>query len=124
MRFAEWYGAASPDVGMKLQAVQIAEGIKYLEAELGIEKVHLLIRPRGRRSPEDRFTKCTHSRVFSLLEPGWKKFCDPVAGDEQPDGDRCGSIRPSDSKKRILEIVTSGKSWRSCARTSPILTVC
>lgn len=43
VRFAEWYGAESPDVGMKLQAIQIAEGIKYLEAGMGIEKVDLSI---------------------------------------------------------------------------------
>jgi nucleoside-diphosphate-sugar epimerase/1-acyl-sn-glycerol-3-phosphate acyltransferase len=69
--------------------------------ELGIEKIHLLIRPRGRKSPEDRFNRSTHSRVFSLLEPGWKKFCDPVAGDMLDDG---LGLSDSDTKKLQSEL--------------------
>ena len=38
-----------------------------------------------------------------------------------PDGVRCGSIRPSASRNRILEIVTSENSGRSLASTSPML---
>ena len=45
----------------------VLEELLRRREELGIEKIHLLIRPRGRKSPEDRFTKSTHSRVFSLL---------------------------------------------------------
>lgn len=43
VRFAEWYGATSPGIGMRLQADQIADGIKRMEAKLGIEKVDLSI---------------------------------------------------------------------------------
>ena len=55
--------------------------------ELGIERIHLLIRPRGRKSPEDRFNRSlSRSRAFSLLDPGWKKYCEPVAGDMLSEG--------------------------------------
>src|SRR3954465_10159715 len=38
-----------------------------------------------------------------------------------PDGVRSGSTRPCSSRKRILEIVTSGNSVRSVDSTSPML---
>src|SRR4029450_1463015 len=38
-----------------------------------------------------------------------------------PDGLRSGRIRPSASRKRIFEMVTSGNSARSWASTSPML---
>jgi fatty acyl-CoA reductase len=67
--------------------------------ELGIERIHCLIRPRGRKSPEDRFNRSLgHSRAFSLLEPGWKKFCDPVAGDMLDEG-----LGVSDSEAKRLQ---------------------
>lgn len=47
VRFAEWYGATSPNVGMKLQAKQIAEGILYLEKGMGIEKIDLSVADTG-----------------------------------------------------------------------------
>jgi hypothetical protein len=37
-----------------------------------------------------------------------------------PDAARCGVTSPSASKKRILEIVTSGKSGLSRSKTAPI----
>ena len=37
-----------------------------------------------------------------------------------PDAARCGVTSPSASRKRILEMVTSGKSGRSRSRTAPI----
>jgi alcohol-forming fatty acyl-CoA reductase len=50
--------------------------------ELGIEAVHLLIRPRRGRSAEDRFDRyVAPSPCFSRLEPGWRELCHPVAGD-------------------------------------------
>jgi len=76
----------------------VLEELLRRREELGIEKIHLLIRPRGRKSPEDRFNKSTHSRVFSLLEPGWKKFCDPVAGDMLDEG-----LGVSDSDAKLLQ---------------------
>jgi len=76
----------------------VLEELLRRREELGIEKIHLLIRPRGRKSPEDRFNRSTHSRVFSLLEPGWKKFCNPVAGDMLDEG-----LGLSDSETRKLQ---------------------
>lgn len=50
--------------------------------ELRVERIYLLIRPRKRQIPEDRFNRwLVPSRAFSRLEPGWKKYCQPVAGD-------------------------------------------
>ncbi|MEO8193083.1 MAG: SDR family oxidoreductase [Gemmatimonadales bacterium] len=55
--------------------------------ELGVERIYLLIRPRGRKSPEERFDRSVAtSRCFSRLEPGWRRFCQPVAGDMIDDG--------------------------------------
>ena len=65
--------------------VVLAEMLRRRE-ELGIERINLLIRPRGRKSPEDRFNRLALSRAFSLLEPGWKKYCQPVAGDMLDEG--------------------------------------
>jgi fatty acyl-CoA reductase len=65
--------------------VVLAELLRRRE-ELGIESVNLLIRPRGRKSPEDRFNGLSQSRCFSRLEPGWRKYCQPVAGDMLDDG--------------------------------------
>lgn len=65
--------------------VVLAEMLRRRE-ELGIDKINLLIRPRGRKSPEDRFNRLSGSRAFSLLEPGWKDYCHPVAGDMLDDG--------------------------------------
>jgi len=47
VRFAEWYGGKKPGEGMRLQAVQIADGIKYLESGLGIEKIDLSVADTG-----------------------------------------------------------------------------
>jgi alcohol-forming fatty acyl-CoA reductase len=50
--------------------------------ELGIEGVDLLIRPRRRRSAEERFdAQVASSPAFARLEPGWRELCHPVAGD-------------------------------------------
>src|SRR4051812_39968486 len=64
----------------------VLEELLRRREELGIEKINLLIRPRGRKSPEDRFNRSAMSRAFSLLEPGWKKYCEPVAGDMLDEG--------------------------------------
>ena len=37
-----------------------------------------------------------------------------------PDRDLAGSISPSASRKRILDVLISGNSGRSCASTSPM----
>lgn len=50
--------------------------------ELGVEAVHLLIRPRRGKTAEQRFDQyVAPSPCFSRLEPGWRAFCHPVAGD-------------------------------------------
>jgi 1-acyl-sn-glycerol-3-phosphate acyltransferase len=64
----------------------VLEELLRRREELGIEQINLLIRPRGRKSPEDRFNRVASSRAFSLLEPGWKKYCQPVSGDMLDDG--------------------------------------
>ena len=79
----------------------VLEELLRRREELGIEKIYLLIRPRGRKSPEDRFNRFAHSKVFSLLEPGWKKFCDPVAGDMLDEG---LGLSDSDTKRLQNEL--------------------
>lgn len=60
----------------------VLEELLRRREELGVEKVYLLIRPRRRKSPADRFDQyVATSPCFSLLEPGWRDFCHPVAGD-------------------------------------------
>jgi alcohol-forming fatty acyl-CoA reductase len=50
--------------------------------ELGVEAVHLLIRPRRGKSAAQRFDlSVAPSPCFSRLEPGWRVLCHPVAGD-------------------------------------------
>lgn len=50
--------------------------------ELGVEAVHLLIRPRRGKTAEERFDQyVAPSPCFSRLEPGWRPLCHPVAGD-------------------------------------------
>ncbi len=64
----------------------VLEELLRRREELGIDQINLLIRPRGRKSPEDRFNRVAASRAFSLLEPGWKKYCQPIAGDMLDEG--------------------------------------
>lgn len=60
----------------------VLEELMRRREELGIEQVTLLIRPRRRRSAAERFEhNVSASKCFSLLDPGWKRFCRPVAGD-------------------------------------------
>ncbi len=80
--------AASPGTRVLLTGVTGFVGKVVLEEllrrreELGVERVYLLIRPRRRKSPADRFDQyVATSPCFSLLEPGWHDFCVPVAGD-------------------------------------------
>jgi alcohol-forming fatty acyl-CoA reductase len=55
--------------------------------ELGVEAVYLLIRPGRRRTAHDRFADdVVTSPCFSRLEPGWREFCHPLAGDITDDG--------------------------------------
>ncbi len=66
--------------------VVLAELLRRRE-ELGIDLIYLLIRPRGRRSPMDRFNKSlASSRAFSLLDPAWRNYCVPIGGDVVDDG--------------------------------------
>ena len=59
----------------------VLEELLRQREELGIERVYLLIRSRRRKSPADRFDQnVATSPCFALLEPGWRDFCQPVAG--------------------------------------------
>lgn len=65
----------------------VLEELLRRREELCVERVDLLIRPRRRKSPEERFDHCVAgSRCFSRLEPGWRRFCQPVAGDMLDEG--------------------------------------
>ena len=80
----------------------VLEELLRRREELGIERIYCLIRPRGRKSPEDRFNRSLgNSRAFSLLEPGWKKFCQPVAGDMLDEG---LGVSDSDAAKLKAEL--------------------
>ena len=60
----------------------VLEELMRRREELNIEKVYLLIRPRRGKSAEERFDhNVAPSKCFSRLEPGWRKYCQPVAGD-------------------------------------------
>ncbi|MEO5588453.1 MAG: SDR family oxidoreductase [Gemmatimonadaceae bacterium] len=76
--------------------VVLAELLRRRE-ELGIDLIYLLIRPRGRRSPLDRFNRSlASSRAFSLLDPAWRKFCVPMGGDVIDEG---LGLSPEDSER-------------------------
>ncbi len=64
----------------------VLEELLRRREELNIETINLLIRPRGNKSPEERFKRLSQSQCFSQLEPGWRKYCQPVAGDMLDDG--------------------------------------
>jgi 1-acyl-sn-glycerol-3-phosphate acyltransferase len=65
----------------------VLEELMRRREELNVERVYLLIRPRRRKSPEERFDHyVAPSKCFSRLEPGWRKLCHPVAGDMLHDG--------------------------------------
>jgi alcohol-forming fatty acyl-CoA reductase len=65
----------------------VLEELLRRREELGVEAVHLLIRPRGTRTAQQRFdADVAASPCFSRLEPGWRELCHPVAGDITDDG--------------------------------------
>lgn len=71
--------------------------------ELGVEAVHLLVRPRRGKSAEERFDRyVAPSPCFSRLEPGWRALCHPVAGDITLEG---LGLAPAD-RARLAEEVT------------------
>jgi alcohol-forming fatty acyl-CoA reductase len=60
----------------------VLEELLRRKDELGLAKVFLLIRPRRGRSAGKRFEReVASSPCFQALEPGWRRFCRPVAGD-------------------------------------------
>lgn len=60
----------------------VLEELMRRREELDVERVYLLIRPRRRKSADERFDhNVAPSRCFSRLESGWRKYCQPVAGD-------------------------------------------
>ena len=65
----------------------VLEELMRRREELGVERVYLLIRPRRRKTADERFDHTVApSKCFSRLEPGWRKQCQPVAGDMLHDG--------------------------------------
>jgi nucleoside-diphosphate-sugar epimerase/1-acyl-sn-glycerol-3-phosphate acyltransferase len=65
----------------------VLEELMRRREELDVECVYLLIRPRRRKSPEERFDhSVAPSKCFSRLDPGWRRHCSPVAGDMLHDG--------------------------------------
>jgi alcohol-forming fatty acyl-CoA reductase len=65
----------------------VLEELLRRKDELGIGRVHLLIRPRRNRSAAERFSRdIASSPCFQRLEPGWRRLCRPVAGDIAADG--------------------------------------
>jgi len=60
----------------------VLEELMRRRIELNVDRVYLLIRPRRRKSPDERFDHAVApSRCFSRLEPGWRSHCHPIAGD-------------------------------------------
>jgi alcohol-forming fatty acyl-CoA reductase len=60
----------------------VLEELLRRRVELGIERVHVLIRGRGSKTPAERFEqKVAASPCFSLLETGWQQWCRTVSGD-------------------------------------------
>src|SRR5688572_2962123 len=65
----------------------VLEELMRRREELNVERVYLLIRPRRSKSPEERFDhSVAPSKCFSKLPPGWRQYCQPVAGDMLIDG--------------------------------------
>jgi fatty acyl-CoA reductase len=91
----------------------VLEELLRRREELNIERIHLLIRPRGRKSPEDRFNRSLGaSRAFSTLEPGWKKYCAPVAGDMLDEGLGVSESDAERLKKELTHIIHCAASVR------------
>ncbi|MEO5580446.1 MAG: SDR family oxidoreductase [Gemmatimonadaceae bacterium] len=60
----------------------VLEELLRRREELNLERVYLLIRPRRRKSPADRFDRyVATSPCFALLDPDWRDFCQPIGGD-------------------------------------------
>jgi alcohol-forming fatty acyl-CoA reductase len=60
----------------------VLEELLRRRAELGIEAVHLLIRPRRGFTAQERFDNdVAASPCFSRLPLGWRELCHPVEGD-------------------------------------------
>ncbi|HEU4878710.1 MAG TPA: SDR family oxidoreductase, partial [Gemmatimonadaceae bacterium] len=91
----------------------VLEELLRRREELDIDRIHLLIRPRGRKSPEDRFNRSLgQSRAFSTLEPGWKKFCSPVAGDMLDEGLGVSESDAERLQKELTHIIHCAASVR------------
>ena len=60
----------------------VLEELARRRAELGIEQVYVLIRPRRNKSAQERFDQdVATSPCFSRSEPDWQSICIPIAGD-------------------------------------------
>lgn len=91
----------------------VLEELSRRREELGIEQVHVLIRPRRGKSPRDRFDHdVATSPCFSRSEPGWQKFCHPVAGDMAETGlgiSGAGAARLRDEVTHVIHCAASIK---------------
>lgn len=84
----------------------VLEELLRRREELGIEKVHLLIRPRKNKSPGDRFDQdVAPSPCFSKLEPGWRQYCHPVAGDMTENGLGISAVEAARLQKELTHII-------------------
>jgi alcohol-forming fatty acyl-CoA reductase len=65
----------------------VLEELLRRRTELGIERIYVLIRGRGSKTPAERFEqKVAVSPCFSLLEPEWQQWCETVGGDITSEG--------------------------------------
>jgi fatty acyl-CoA reductase len=91
----------------------VLEELMRRRDELNIEKVYLLIRPRRLKSAEERFDHyVAPSKCFSRLEPGWRKFCQPVAGDILHDGLGLSAADLDNLNREITHIIHCAASVR------------
>jgi 1-acyl-sn-glycerol-3-phosphate acyltransferase len=59
----------------------VLEELLRRREELGLARVHVLIRPRKQRQPAERFQReVAGSPCFARLEPGWARFVNVVQG--------------------------------------------
>lgn len=96
-KYREWYGAKAPNVGLKMEAGQVADGILKLEEEnerirWAVADPSIFIRNGGPSINELMF-KCRWRKADNKRQPGWQQIRHRLAGvDGVPMlyiGDRC-----------------------------------
>lgn len=62
----------------------VLEELLRRREELGVERIHVLIRPRKRRQAAERFRReVVGSPCFSNLAPDWTRYVSVVQGDRK-----------------------------------------